>query len=101
MKVKVPEQIKVGSLVYNIVLTDNLGRDYRLLGQCLTDEGVIKIDSVSSKQVKAISLLHELVHAISDTYSCELDEKDISRLAHGLADVLKGSFDIEFDWEGK
>jgi len=98
MKVKVPEQIKVSSMVYDVTLVDNLERDFKLLGQCLTGVGVITIDPKTPEQVKAVTLLHEIVHAINDIYCCSLNEGDIERLAHGLADVLRNSFSIEFDW---
>ncbi len=98
MKIKVPRQIKVSSMVYDVILTDSLEKDYKLLGQCLTDTGVIKVDSKSKLQVKDATLLHEIIHAISDVYRCDLEESNIERIAHGLADVLKNSFGVEFEW---
>ena len=100
MKIKIPKQIKVSSFVYELVLAENLARDHQLLGQCLSDSVIMTIDSKTSPQTKDVTLLHEIVHAINDVYNCGLEEPNIDRIAHGLADVLKNSFNIELDWEG-
>ena len=100
MKVIIPNQIKVSSFVYELVLAENLTRDHQLLGQCLSDSVIIKIDPKTSLQTKDVTLLQEIVHAINDVYNCGLEEPNIDRIAHGLADVLKNSFNIELDWEG-
>ena len=99
MKVKVPENIAVGSFDYKIVSVPNLANDYKLLGQSLADSQVIKIEADSTPQTKAQVLFHEMVHAISDVYNCELEEKNIDRIAQGIASVLARDFGIELSWE--
>ena len=98
MKIKVPKQITVGSMTYGIVLTPNLEKHHHLLGQCLTDEGLIKIEPHSRADVRDQSLMHELVHAINDIFMCKLDEDNIERIAQGLTATLKRDFCVEFDW---
>ena len=100
MKIKVPRKIKVSSFVYELVLAENLTRDHQLLGQCLSDSVIMKIDPKTPPQTRDVTLMHEIVHAINDVYNCGLEEPNIDRIAHGLADVLKNSFNIELDWEG-
>ena len=45
MIVKVPEQIRVGSFIYDLLMVEKLTEDFKLLGQSLTDQQIIKIDS--------------------------------------------------------
>jgi len=98
MKVKIPKEIKIGAFSYSIKMVEGLENDYHLLGQCLTDKGIIKLEMHSIPQVKDATLLHEVVHAINDVFVCKIDDECVERIAQGLAEILKNNLGIEFDW---
>lgn len=98
MKVNVPQKIKIGAYDYRVVYTPDLVYDYKLLGQSLADKQLIKIEPNTTQQTNDVTLGHEIIHAISEIYNCDLDEKNIDRLAQGWIAVLRDSFGIEFDW---
>ena len=98
MKVKVPKKIRLCTYNYEIRLIERMASEHKLLGLCLTDDGLIKIDSGSIPQIKDMALIHELTHAINDIFTLGLDEKTIDLLSQGWAMVLKNNLGIEFDW---
>ena len=98
LRVKVPKEIRISSLIFQVLLVAKMERDFKLLGQCLSDDGVMKIGKESNQQMRAVILFHEEIHGINDVYNLGLSEETIDRLAHGLADIWRHSFGIEFDW---
>ncbi len=98
MKVKISEQVRIGSFDFLIKYVAGLASDYKLLGQTIVDRQLIKIDPNTTCQTKGITFFHELFHSVSDVYGCDLSEENIDRLAHGLLSVLERDFGIEFDW---
>ena len=98
MKVKVPQNVRIGSFDYEIVSVPHLISDYRLLGQSLTEAQVIKIDPDTTLQTKAQVIWHEILHGISEVYGCGLDDSNIDRMAQGIASTLESDFGIELDW---
>lgn len=96
MKVKVPKTIRIGVYNYEIKFVDL--DDYGLLGQCLTDEGLIKIAPRKPSGVTNVSFLHEVTHAVNDVYRCRIEDDNIDRIAHGIAEFLFNNLGIEFDW---
>ena len=99
MKVKIPSKIRVGAYDYSVLAIPNLTFDFRLLGQSLADKQVIKVEPDTTSQTKNVTLWHEIIHAISDVYNCELDEKNIDRIAQGIASIIDKDLQIEFDWD--
>ena len=85
-----PNRIKVGWKTYDIVFSEsrlNSGGD--LYGQIDYDNCVITLrDSSSPDQVRA-TLIHETLHAISEMYGLELEEKLVTDLANALYTVFK------------
>jgi len=98
MIVKVPRKITVGAYDITIAYVSKLCCDYKLLGQAITDRQLIKLEPDTSGQTNAVTLFHEITHAINDSYSCELDEHNIDRIAHGIVSILVKDFGIELDW---
>ena len=98
IEIEIPKQIKIGAYNYRITYVPNLAYDYKLLGQSLADKQVIKVDPDTTDETKNVTLWHEIVHAISDVFSCELDERNVDRIAQGVAALLRDSFGLELDW---
>ena len=98
MKVKIPRKVKIGAYDYTIKFVPNLVYDHKLLGQSLSDKQEIRIEPKTTKQTNAVTLWHEIIHAINGVYSCEIDESNTDRIAQGIAAILQSDFGIEFDW---
>jgi len=66
---------------------------------CYEIDRCIEIDPDSDDDIKSITILHEIIHAIDYVYlQQKLEEKTIDGLATGLWQVLK-QWGIDFDWE--
>ncbi len=97
MKVKIPREINIGTYKYIVKLDSNLP-DFGLLGQCQTDDGIIKLSPEQNINVRNVSLLHEVTHAIKDVFRFDADDDTVDRIAHGMAEFLFNNLEIEFDW---
>lgn len=58
----------------------------------------ILLDPAQSKNQREFSLLHEVIHIIDNAFECDLDEKNISRIAEGFQVFLQDNLGLEFDW---
>jgi len=97
MKVSVPDEIKIGSFRYAIRLFPKVYRDHSLLGQHMADDLLVKVSSEIEGDVRNEAFWHELLHGISLTYKCGLEEENVDRIAQGINQVMQ-SFGIELDW---
>lgn len=99
-KIKIPKKIKLGSSYYRISLQKNL----KLMDGVWGDLGYLRhridIDASLPNRDKAITLVHEFLHAIDREYSCSLDEKEVDRISNGFTALLLDNLGIEFDWSG-
>ncbi len=87
---KLPNEIKVGWKTYNIEFSSaKLNSGGELYGQIDYDNGIITIrESSTPDQIRA-TLIHEVLHAISEMYGLELEEKLVTDVANALYTVYK------------
>ena len=58
-------------------------------GYVCTGEQIIRIDNHNSKrQTQEETLLHEIIHALSDALGADLDEKQVNLMGAGLYQVI-------------
>lgn len=98
MKVKVPKEIRIGVYHYFIRHLPYLHRDFNIYGRVCTNAELIELDLDMPDTIKTVSLLHELIHAICDSYCVRLSDEDTDRIAQGLAQILLNNWGIQFDW---
>ncbi len=99
MKVNVPQTGRVGSRTIRIKYEENMCQNYHKIGQSRLDSSEMAVDPSFPAESKYQTLFHEIIHAVSDTYSCDLQEDNVDRLAEGLVGVLRYDFGIELDWK--
>ena len=99
MKVKVPRQIKLGTHLFDIIFSDTVRSDEGLAGLTHHRKQIIEIEKVQPLSQKAVILLHEVLHIIDRQYGCELEERNVDRVAQGIAEFLMENLGIEFDWQ--
>ena len=63
----------------------------RLMGDCNYQDLIIRVDASMNKQQQDSTLLHEILHAVSDALAIELTENQVKRLESGLMSVLKSN----------
>ena len=92
MKVKIPQEIKLGGLVYTVLQGYQFKERADIRGQTDHDMLLIRIpgkpapqcDKYASQAIEEI-FVHELVHLLDFVYNSHaLDEEQVLRLAHGL-----------------
>jgi len=100
MNVEIPDSIRVGGYVYEIVSdkeTDKILIAEGFVGRADHQELKIKIRTDLNDQMKVNTFLHETLHCIDNVYNGnELDEKVIDVLANGLHQVIKQLKDNDF-----
>lgn len=95
---KVPQTIRVGSRTIAIKYEEGMCQNFQKIGQIRFDQSEMVIDPSMCDESKYQTLFHEIIHAVSDAYSCDISEDNVDRLAEGLVAVLKYDFGIELDW---
>ena len=98
MKVKIPREINIGAYGYSIGYREGMVKHAHSTGQCYTSDATIWIDPDELKQTMDVTVLHEILHCISDVDRIDIGEEDIDRIAQCLVRVLRDDFKIEFDW---
>jgi hypothetical protein len=71
-------------------------------GEMKAMTSVITINADITEEQKQQTLLHEIMHVISNELALELEEAQVQRLANGFYNVLKSNphlFDIKFKGE--
>ncbi len=97
MKVKVPNEIRIGAYKYKVEFNSHLCYDSNWAGSCCHREAKIVVDSLGSRQTLDITLIHEILHMIDKNYSIHIEEDNIDRIACGIMEFLT-SLGIELDW---
>lgn len=95
----VPLKIKIGAFEYRIKWEDNPMHDnVNCLGVCTPDDKIITLSNKikEDQQVLFSVLLHELIHAIDDTYDIGLSEKKVNQIGMGVHDLFVNN-DCLFD----
>ena len=87
-----PRRVQVGPYSYKLWLDDGLDSE-SAYGE--TDNSKMRIGFSSShlctENHVLVTLVHEIMHAVSYVYEVELSEKDTKRLAHGLTQALQSA----------
>lgn len=91
---KIPKTVKVGGAVYAVVLQDNLrdpdNESGLVHGKCDLLRRIIFLNQDNSDNVQETTLLHELIHALTEIYGITpMTEADVDRLANGLHAVIR------------
>lgn len=98
MKIKVPKTIKIATHSYPVSYNKDLRCDEGFVGKVKHRVPGIEIEPDQAFSQKNQTLLHEVLHIISRTYSCDLDEGNIDRIAEGFSELLFNNLGIELDW---
>ena len=88
---RVKEQtLKVGPMHYRLVVAGRIAADpgESVIGQVEHDSEVIRLADSQSPRNMAVTLVHELLHAIERQAAMKLKEREIDALAYGLVEVL-------------
>jgi len=97
MKVKIPNEIKIGAHTYKVFLKDNLKIDQDKRGVVDHRAQTIELESAMPESMMLAVLLHEVVHIIDEVYSCHTDEDTTDRISQGLTGLLY-NLNLRFDW---
>ena len=86
----IPNKVKVGWKTYDVILADpTLNGGDELYGQIDYDRCTITLRAAASPDQQRATLVHELLHAVSNMYGLNLDEKLVTDLANALYCVYK------------
>ncbi|WP_100408456.1 hypothetical protein [Bacillus solitudinis] len=86
-------KIKVGHIDYDYREVECVSKEELRRGEVNFLKRVIKIDYTMDKETKAETTLHELIHAIDDFMSIELEEEQVKQLGCGLSMLFKDNED--------
>ncbi|KKN78495.1 hypothetical protein LCGC14_0350270 [marine sediment metagenome] len=99
MKVKIPREIKIAGHWFAIGYEEGLASRHHKYGFVSTDTLVIHVEPTIPDSLKSQTLLHELVHTLSDQFICAnaFSEEVVGQIATGIW-VMLSDLGIEFDW---
>ncbi len=100
MKAKIPREIKIGLYPYSVQTVPHLKLMDGVWGSSNHVKKEIKVDSGLPLLELNQTLIHEVLHVISEGYRCGLDEDNVERLANGIGEFLFDNLGIELDWSG-
>lgn len=84
------KKIKIGYRDYKIKEKNNLIVDgEECYGMIETDKEIITLNKRLDKKLKTETLIHEVVHGISEMYEADLTEDQVNRISKGLYIVLR------------
>ena len=87
---RIPDRVKVGWKNYDVFITESrLNSGPELYGQIDHDAQVITLRGSSTHDQLCATLLHEVLHAVSDMYGLGLEEKLVEDLTNALYTVYK------------
>ena len=99
-----PDTIKIGAIDYKIMpMTPEEVRRDEALGKCDNENAEISVVFDRTPRVGAVTLLHEIMHAIwyvQDLRGKEKEERVVSALSAGLAAAMRDNPKV-FAWIGK
>jgi Zn-dependent peptidase ImmA (M78 family) len=87
---RIPDSVKIGPRVFRVEQPQNVvdGAD-NLWGKCEHSAGVIYVAARLSQDQQAVTLLHEVIHALDHQYDLNLKESQVRRLSYALMSFLK------------
>ena len=98
MRIKVPNQIKIGGHWVKIFYEENLSEYYGKNGQARLSKNELALDKELAESQKSHALIHELFHFIDNTYNnYKLDEDATNALATGIHTLLV-DLGVKLDW---
>lgn len=99
MKVKIPKQIKVAGHWWTIELEKDLSRRHGKYGYVDADSLVIHIEPTILDSLKTHTLIHELIHTISDNFvNANAFSEDVTHEFAVGTFILLTDLGMEFDW---
>jgi len=84
--VRLPTSIQVGPFRYEVSAEQQLPGDQ--WGGCDNDWRRISLAKDIRPEQEAVTLMHEVIHAINSVFKADLKERQVEVLAHGLAQAL-------------
>lgn len=86
---KIPQFVKIGWKQYFVrKATPVLNDGHELYGQINYSDETITLRECNSPQQDEATLVHELVHGISEHYGLDLEEHTVEVLANGIYTML-------------
>lgn len=84
--------LKIGGHLYTIKFVDGIGMT---VGDVGVDNNIIRITKNLVKDQQEVTLLHEIIHALSGCYGLNLSEQVVAVLGEGLFQVLKDNYKLD------
>ena len=86
----IPNNIKIGWKKYDILIKPTaLNSGEELYGQIDYNAQTITLREINKQDQNECTLIHEILHGISDMYGIDLDEETVTRLASALYILIK------------
>ena len=86
---KIPTKLRVFGHTYSVTIGELDGEGANIYGICLHREKKIILSNKNTYSQNEATLLHEVIHVISDSFAAGLEEKQVQAIASGLYSVLK------------
>lgn len=88
---KRPAKVRILGKPFSIVFTNGEPLSEDDMGHCDVDKQLIAVRDGQPLESEQDCLLHEVIHAISDSMGANMREAQVEKLATGLLAVLKDS----------
>ena len=98
MKVKIPEKIFSLTHPYRIKFQRRLWMEENTQGYINHTTQIIGIEPECPPSQRDVTLIHEVIESVNRHTRCGLDDTQIDRVAHGIAEFFFSNLGIEFDW---
>lgn len=81
-------KLKIGGMVIDVLYRQQVTKESDCIGLCVAYKNRIVIEKGLEQQKRAETILHELLHWISENYSLGMSEKTVNTLALVLIDLI-------------
>jgi Zn-dependent peptidase ImmA (M78 family) len=87
---KLPKKLKIAGRTFDVEYFDfdKSVRGNNMDGNCAHNKQHIQIDSTNHRQHQESTLLHEIIHLVSNSMNMDLKEEQVAQLETGLYQVL-------------
>ena len=87
---KIPNEVKIGWKKYKVALANEaLNSGETLYGQIDYDRQTITLRQSNTEEQNEETLIHEVLHGISDMYGMEMTEEFVAKLSNAVYTFLK------------
>lgn len=95
------QSLYIGPITYEIEEIDSIEYEdnYICLGLCDDVKQVIYIRKDAKPDGKKSTILHEILHALSDVYAIGLKERQVQQLSTALIQFINDNYDFYQEWE--